>query len=507
MPLQTTELVVGVIGAGAMGAGIAQVAAAAGHKVFLFDLRPGAAAEAIQGIAASLDRQVGRGKLSSDARVDQLSRLSPIDHIRFVASAGLVVEAVKEDLAVKRELFVQLESLVAEDALLATNTSSISVTAIGAALKRPRRFAGLHFFNPAPVMQLVEVVAGLATAPEVVDTLMALASAWGKYPVRTRSTPGFIVNRVARPFYAEALRVLYEGAAGPETIDALMRDGLGFKMGPFELMDLIGHDVNFAVTSSVHAAHFGDPRFSPSIIQREHVEAGWLGRKSGRGFYDYTPGGQRRVVEAWSGPAPTTVTVKSGLDYISPLLGRLQNAGVTLAFDANQTTELVVGNVALALTDGRTATERAASSGRDEFVVFDLMDWQDGARIAIAKADQSASESLSVAAGLFAAVNVQASPIDDIPGLIGMRTIAMLSNEAADSVLQGVGSAKDIDTAMQKGANYPIGPLAMADKLGPGRIVEVLRNLTDAYGEDRYRTSVLLRRKAMARSKFHSENE
>jgi 3-hydroxybutyryl-CoA dehydrogenase len=280
---------VGVIGAGAMGAGIAQVAAAAGHTVLLYDLDEAACDKALAGIRAQFARLAEKGRLEPAQADAAGSRIRAVRALAEFAGAALIVEAAAERLDVKREIFATLERHVDERCVLATNTSSISITSIAAGLRAPQRVAGLHFFNPAPLMALVEVVSGLATAAEVAQLLYDTAAAWGKRPVMAKSTPGFIVNRVARPYYAEALRVLNEQGGTPASIDAVMRDAGGFRMGPFELMDLIGHDVNFAVTESVFRAYFNDPRYTPSLIQQELVNAGFLGRKSGRGFYSYAP--------------------------------------------------------------------------------------------------------------------------------------------------------------------------------------------------------------------------
>ena len=258
--------VVGVIGAGAMGAGIAQVAAAAGHAVRLYDLSEAACDKALAGIRANFARLAEKGRLDPAQAEAAANRVSAVRSLADLASAALIVEAAAERLDVKREIFATLERHVDDACLLATNTSSISITSIAAGLRVPQRVAGLHFFNPAPLMALVEVVSGLATAPAVAQALYDTAAAWGKRPVMARSTPGFIVNRVARPYYAEALRVLNEQGGTPASIDAVMREAGGFRMGPFELMDLIGHDVNFAVTESVFRAYFNDPRFTPSLI-------------------------------------------------------------------------------------------------------------------------------------------------------------------------------------------------------------------------------------------------
>ncbi|MDE2277677.1 MAG: 3-hydroxyacyl-CoA dehydrogenase, partial [Burkholderiales bacterium] len=278
-----------VVGAGIMGAGIAQVAAQAGHPVWLFDLRPGAAAEARQRLAATLDGLVSKGRLAADAVQATLSRVTPAETLAQAAGAALVVEAIVEQLEAKRTLFRELEGLVGESAVLATNTSSISITAIANGLRHPGRLVGMHFFNPVPLMRLVEVVSGLATEPAVAEAIFALARAWGKVPVHARSTPGFIVNRIARPYYAETLALLHEQAAAPAALDSGLK-AAGFRMGPCELMDLIGHDTNFAVTQSVFEANFFDRRFGPSLVQREMVDGGLLGRKTGRGFYRYPQG-------------------------------------------------------------------------------------------------------------------------------------------------------------------------------------------------------------------------
>ena len=279
--------VVAVIGAGAMGAGIAQVAAQAGHTVRLLDAREGAAEQAIANIRKMFGKLADKGRMSAEQAEAAGARLLPAASNQEFADAALVVEAIVENLDVKRKLFAELEDIVAADAILATNTSSISVTAIGAALKRPQQLVGMHFFNPAPLMKLVEVVSGLQTAPAVAEAIFRLSKVWGKVAVHARSTPGFIVNRIARPYYAETLALLQEQAATPPELDACLR-AVGFRMGPCELMDLIGHDTNFSVTQSVYEANFYDKRFVPSLVQRELVDGGLLGRKSGRGFYDYS---------------------------------------------------------------------------------------------------------------------------------------------------------------------------------------------------------------------------
>lgn len=280
---------VAVIGAGTMGSGIAQVAAQAGHNVVLFDTHKEAVDKALAGLRKILDKLVEKGKFTAEQADGIHGRITPASDLKDLVGSGLVIEAIIEDLDIKQKLFAELEGILATDAILATNTSSLSVTAIAGSLKYPERMVGLHFFNPAPLLPLVEVVPGLATAPDLAQRCAALMTAWGKAPVIGKDTPGFIVNRVARPFYGEAIRIYEEGIADMPTIDAAMKS-VGFKMGPFELMDLIGNDINFTVTKTVWEAFFYDPRYKPSFTQQRQVESGRLGRKTGRGYYSYAEG-------------------------------------------------------------------------------------------------------------------------------------------------------------------------------------------------------------------------
>ncbi len=287
--------VVGVVGAGAMGAGIAQVAASRGHDVYLADAAPAALERARDGHAKAMAREVEKGRLTREAADAVLARLTYVEGVstaalRSFARCDLVIEAIIEDVGAKQTLFRALEAHIARDAVLATNTSSLSVAAIAGACEQPERVVGIHFFNPAPVMPLVEIIPAITTAPEVATAARALVDSWGKITVAATDTPGFIVNRIARPFYGEALRILEERLADAATIDWAMKEIGGFRMGPFELMDFIGNDVNFAVTSSVFEAMFYDPRYRPALTQRRLVEAGLLGRKAKRGYYDYRDG-------------------------------------------------------------------------------------------------------------------------------------------------------------------------------------------------------------------------
>jgi len=313
---------VAVIGAGTMGAGIAQVAAQAGHTTYLFDTRSEAVEKAVSGLAKTFDKLVEKGKITKENAQAVLERIKPATELKQLAGCGLVIEAIIEDIGVKKKLFGELETLLDQNAIVSTNTSSLSVTAIAAACTRPERVIGLHFFNPAPLLPLVEVVPGLATLPELVVRATALMRKWGKTPVTCKDTPGFIVNRVARPYYGESIRIFEEGLADMPTIDAAMKS-VGFKMGPFELMDLIGNDINFAVTKSVFEAFFYDPRYKPSLTQQRQVESGRLGRKSGQGYYSYS---DRSV------PATSNIDVSLSADIVERVLAMLINEAVDAFF-------------------------------------------------------------------------------------------------------------------------------------------------------------------------------
>jgi 3-hydroxybutyryl-CoA dehydrogenase len=490
---------VGVIGAGTMGSGIAQVAAVAGHLVKIFDTQTSAITRAIETVKASLRRGVARGTVSEEDASATVNRIVPVTKLEELADTGLVIEAIAENLALKQEVLRALEKIVARDCVLATNSSSLSITLLGSALDQPERFIGMHFFNPAPLMELIEIVSGLRTDPKIIAVVAATAKAWNKTPVHAKSTPGFIVNRVARPFYAEALRLLSEQAADPATIDELVRESGGFRMGPFELMDLVGNDINFAVTQSVFQASFFDPRFTPSLIQQEMVQAGFLGRKSGRGFYRYAPQTDRPLpaFEALTS-SPERVHFSEPRPVTEALLERLQSAfphasRFSRTTDPNHLAE--ADDAVLRLTDGRTASRVAHDLRIPNVGLIDLAyDYSQARTLAIARSDQCSDRAYRSIVGLLQAAGFNVVRLQDLPALVVMRIVTMIINEAADTVHHGVSNQSDIDLAMRKGVNYPVGPFAWATRLGTTPLYEVLRHLAAHYGEDRYRTSPLIER-------------
>ncbi|MER5402315.1 3-hydroxyacyl-CoA dehydrogenase [Streptomyces sp. NPDC002599] len=490
---------VAVVGTGTMGQGIAQVALVAGHPVRLYDAAPGRAAAAAEAIGARLDRLVAKDRLTGADRDAARARLQPASDLTDLADCVLVVEAVLEQLDVKQELFGELEDIVGDDCLLATNTSSLSVTAIGGALRNPGRLVGLHFFNPAPLLPLVEVVSGFATDVTSATRAYETARAWGKTPVACADTPGFIVNRIARPFYAEAFAVHESQAADPATIDAVLRESGGFRMGAFELTDLIGQDVNESVTHSVWRSFFQDVRFTPSLAQRRLVEAGRFGRKTGHGWYDYGDGAEPAEPHtAEKAQPPAYVVVEGDLGPAADVLALIREAGIQVREDEeDHGTRLVLPSGGqLVLADGQTSVEFR------DVVYFDLaLDYRKATRIALSASQDTAPQTLSEAIGLFQALGKDVSVIGDCPGMIVARTVARIVDLAYDAVAKGVATEEDIDTAMRLGVNYPLGPFEWSRRLGVNWSYDVLDELHVRDPSGRYAPSLALYRHAYANEK------
>lgn len=382
---------VGVIGCGTMGSGIAQVASTANCEVVLYDLNEQALEKSKAALQKIMNRLVEKGRKTAEEADAIQSRVSYSTELKDFTGADFVIEAIVENLEVKHKVFKNLETIVPENCIIASNTSSLSITSLAACLQKPERFIGVHFFNPAPLMKLVEIIPAVQTAFSVLDQTKAIIDAWGKVTVKVKDTPGFIVNKVARPFYSEAIKMYEEGVADFATIDWAVKEIGGFRMGPFQLMDFIGHDVNYVVTETVFTAFYYDGRYKPSFTQKRLSEAGYLGRKTGRGFYNYTEGAEN--------PSP--------------------------------------------------------------------------------KEDQELGEYLV------------------------SRIVAMLINEAADTLHVNIASANDIDLAMMNGVNYPKGLLAWADEKGIQYCVSVLDELFEEYHEERYRCSPILRKMAKNNSTFY----
>ncbi|SMC47659.1 3-hydroxyacyl-CoA dehydrogenase [Polynucleobacter kasalickyi] len=484
-----------VIGAGIMGTGIAQVAAQTGHQVALFDAKEGANLKAIESLTKSLENLVSRGKMSPELMQTTLQNIRPIQELSDAKDVVLVIEAIVEKLDVKRALFQQLETVVSEQCILATNTSSISVTAIANGLKRPQQLVGMHFFNPVPVMKLVEVVSGLQTDPEVANAIFTLSQAWSKVPVHTKSTPGFIVNRIARPFYAEALGMLQEQVASPFEIDSCLKSA-GFKMGPCELMDLIGHDTNFSVTSSVYEANFYDKRFTPSLIQKELVDGGLLGRKSGRGFYDYSADAVKPSIltpEAKPLPSKLKIVLHGDQPLITFFSEQLESLNIKYEFDEESDWSGVAYNqIEIRITDGLMATEMDHNAVLidQSFAPFA------GMHLAWTHSTTATKELMKSVENFLITLGIQPIKVIDSPGLIVARTIAMLINEACDAVNQAVCTEDAVNQAMRLGVNYPQGPFDWLEQWSAADVAFLLDSMDDFYRGERYRVSPMLRRKS-----------
>jgi 3-hydroxybutyryl-CoA dehydrogenase len=505
VPIQTSDAIF-VIGAGIMGAGIAQVAAQAGHPVMLFDTREGAASDAIAKLTNGLAAQVAKGKMTDEAARGTIARISPVGNIGDAATARMAIEAIVENLEAKQQLLRQLEEVVDDACVLASNTSSISITALANGLKHPERLVGMHFFNPVPAMKLVEVVSGLRTSPQIADAVLALAGTWGKVGVHARSTPGFIVNRIARPYYAETLSLLQERAAEPAALDACLR-GAGFRMGPCELMDLIGHDTNFAVTQSVFDANFGDKRFAPSLVQRELVDGGLLGRKSGRGFFDYAAAAslsEDAAVPERRLPKADGIVLHGENVAVERWVAALDRDGMAFARNArSEWIGLETPQGQLRLTDGRSAALVAVRERVREVALFDLPiahgGGQPGSSLAWTVSGGASANWTAQAEHWIALAGWTPRRMADAGGLVVARTIAMLINEAADAVLQGVCTQEAADAAMKLGVNYPAGPFEWLAAWDIQAVVTLLDHLDNQYRGERYRVSRELRQRAWLR--------
>ena len=486
---------VGVVGAGAMGRGIAQVAAAGGYRVLLTDSRPGAAAEAREFIAGMLRRAAEKGSMKPADADAAVARIALAESVAELKPCALVIEAIVEDPAAKQALFAQLEGVVAEDCIIASNTSSLSVTALASKLKRPGRFAGFHFFNPVPLMKLVEVIDGVRTEPWVRDALSAVGRRMGREPVEVRDAPGFLVNQVGRGFTIEAAHLVGEGIASFVEVDRIMRDLAGFRMGPFELMELTGLDVTHPATELIYEQFYHEPRYRPSTLMASRLAAGILGRKSGHGFYEYRDG-KPVIPPEPAAPAarPSSVWVSAaepdGHAALRPLLDKL---GASVESGSRPS----AGALCLVTPLGEDATTAALAQGLDprRTVAVDALFPLDKRRV-IMGTPVTEPAVREAAHGLLAADGVPVTVIRDSPGFVAQRIVAMIANIGASIAQSRTAAPADIDKATKLGLNYPHGPLGFADALDPRRVLTVLENMHRSYGDPRYRPGVWLARRA-----------
>ena len=498
---------VGVIGAGAMGQGIAQMAAQAGSTVLLFDTQVAATAAAIQNLQAQWARLADKGRLTAEQVAAYGARLQIADSLAALAHCDLVIEAVIERLDIKQALFSQLEDIVADSAVLATNTSSLSVTAIAASLRLPGRFAGYHFFNPVPLMKVVEVIAGLKTDPAVCTELAAYARQFGHTPVQAQDTPGFIVNHTGRGFGTEALRIVGEGVADFATIDRILKDQAGFKLGPFELMDLTALDVSHPVMESIYRQYYEEPRFRPSVITAQRLAGGVVGKKVGEGFYRYDNGVAQVPAEP---PVPEVtemppVWVSSRASRRSELLQLLKDLGATIETGQSPSPQALTLVAPLGFDVTTVAVVERLDPARTVGIDM-LMDDKATRRRVLAVNPATRSDMRDAAHALFARDGKAVSVIRDSGGFVTQRVLATIVNIAADICQQRICSPADLETAVTLGLGYPAGPLATGNLLGPTNVLEVLFNLQTVYGDPRYRPSPWLRRRgAIGLSLLHEE--
>jgi 3-hydroxybutyryl-CoA dehydrogenase len=500
--LTRPDLVTAVFGAGTMGRGIAQLCAQAGLDTLLFDSRPGAVEEAIAAIGKGLDGLVSKGRMTADSRAAVLGRIKPIGSFDEAKPAGLVIEAIVEDIAAKLALFGELEKRVAPDAVIVTNTSSLSVTEVAATCAHPARVAGLHFFNPPPLMKLVEVIGGLRTDRSVVEVLVGFARRLGKHPIVATDSPGFVVNHAGRAYGPEALRIVAQGIASPREVDTLMKEAAGFRMGPFELLDLIGADVTHAVMVSIYEQYFGEPAYQPSALMATRVAGGLLGRKSKQGFYNYDG--------AATDAAPTVPVPKQPLPpsaWIADEDGGkefgewLKRAGVKFQLGGKPAS----GAICFVTPLGEDASNAAVRLGLDpsRTVAVDMFGGFSGRRT-LMKTPVTKPDVLGAAAAALAAGNVPVTVINDSPGFVVQRLLAMIVNVGTRIAELRIAAPGDIDIAVELGLNYPKGPLALGDALGPARVLAVLDGMHAVTLDPKYRATTWLRRRARLNISLHT---
>lgn len=499
---------VGIVGAGAMGRGIAQIAAQAGSHIKLFDIQDGAAVQAREALGLQWDKLLEKSKITATQTSDYKQRVQAAASLRDLADCDLVVEAVVERLDIKQSLLAELEALVKPTAVLATNTSSLSVTAIASALKRPEQFAGFHFFNPVPLMKVVEVIAGLKTTSSVCADLATFAQQMGHQAVMAQDTPGFIVNHAGRAYGTEALRIASEGITDYATMDRILRDQVGFKLGPFELLDLTALDVSHPVMEAIYKQYYEEPRYRPSVITAQRLAGGVVGKKVGEGFYKYVNG----VAQVTPEPATPLVTdmppvwVSTRAVRRAELLQLLKDLGAKIETGASPSAQALSIVAPLGFDVTTVAIIERLDPARTIGIDM-LIDDQLTKRRVIATNPATRADMRNAAHALFARDGKPVSVIRDSGGFVAQRVVAHIVNIACDICQQGICTPQDLETAVTLGLGYPMGPLMMGDKFGPTEILEVLFNVQTVYGDPRYRPSPWLRRRgALGLSLMHVED-
>lgn len=490
------DLLVGVAGAGQMGRGIVQVAAVGGCRVKVCDANHDAAAKAVQFVGSMLLRAAEKGQMAATDAEAALKRIEVVPGVAYLNDCAVVIEAVSESLPVKHRLFTELEQVVGPDAVLASNTSSLSVTSIASVCKRPERVAGMHFFNPVPLMKLVEVIDGVRSDPKVVEALIGLGRRFGREPVRVSDTPGFIVNQVGRGFTVESAHIAQDGAASFATIDKILREGAGFRMGPFELLDLTALDVSQPAAELLYRQFFEEPRYRPSPLMRIRFDGGLLGRKTGRGFYEYDKDG-KPVVET----EPRLPAYDERWVWVSPeepkasarVKGAVKAAGGIL--DENK--EPHPKSLIVVTPIGEDATSAVTRQGLDAEravavdSIFGFLTRRTVMKTPVTKLGYAAA-----AIGLFNNKGGKASLIHDTAGFVCQRVVASIVNIGCAVAQSGVATPEDIDRAVVLGLGYPKGPMTWGDDVGPANIVAILEGLVRTTGDPRYRPNSWLRRRA-----------
>ncbi|HLB42052.1 MAG: 3-hydroxyacyl-CoA dehydrogenase [Pseudomonadales bacterium RIFCSPHIGHO2_12_FULL_40_16] len=486
-----------LIGTGVMGMGIAQIAAQAGIQVRLFDTKAGAAEAGLSKLKSTLEKLQAKGKMTEQQLADTLACFSIVENIEAVAGVDLVVEAIIENLDIKQNLFKQLEGIVSKETILATNTSSLSVTAIASNLEHQGRMAGFHFFNPVPLMKIVEVIAGLATDETVISELLELAKRMGHFGVRTKDTPGFIVNHAGRAYGTEALKILGESVASISEIDRILREGAGFRMGPLELFDLTALDVSHPVMESIFNQYYQEDRYRPSALTRQMLDGKKVGRKVGEGFYKYQDG--QKINEAPTQGVPevtkfNSVWIKTDLAVDAEILrDYIQAQGLTLDHAEIPAADSLI----LLATYGEDTTTAALRFGVDAHHAVSIDMLTDFAKHRTLMPSIITQQTyIDQAHALFGKNDHGVSVIAESIGFVAQRVLAMVVNLSCDIAQQQIATADDIDKAVKLGLGYPHGPISWGDVLGSSRILLILERILANTGDQRYRPSPWLQRRA-----------